>query len=59
MNECVSTRESNEYVESWYSKVTLQLYKTFGKEVDFKGTFMGIVMPELDSCSNLGQEHMV
>ena len=22
-------------------------------------TFMGLVMPELDSCLNLGQEHMV
>ena len=36
MNECVSTRESNEYVEGLNSKTKLELYKTFGKEVEFK-----------------------
>ena len=36
MNECVSTRGSKEYVEGLNSKVKLQLYKTFGKEVYFK-----------------------
>ena len=36
VNECVSTRESKEYVEGLNSKVKLQLYKTFGKEVHFK-----------------------
>ena len=40
MNECVSTRESNEYVEGLNCKVKLELYKTFGKEV--KITFIGI-----------------
>ena len=35
-SECVSTRESKEYVEGFDSKVTLELYKTFGKEVVFK-----------------------
>ena len=41
VNECVSTRESDEYVEGLDSKVKLELYKTFGKEVRFiRGTFM-------------------
>ena len=30
VNECVSTRESNEYVEGLNSKVRLELHKTFG-----------------------------
>ena len=60
--ECVSTRESNVYVEGLNSKVKLELYKICGMEVEFKrlrGTLMGLVMLELDSCLNLGQEHMV
>ena len=36
VNECVSTRESKEHVEGLSSKVRLQLYKSLGKEVDFK-----------------------
>ena len=36
VNECVSTRESKEHVEGLNSKVKLQLYKSFSKEVDFK-----------------------
>ena len=35
VNECVGTRESKEFVEGLNSRVKLQLYKTFGKEVDF------------------------
>ena len=35
MNEYVSMRESKEYVEGLNSRVKLQLYRTFGKEVDF------------------------
>ena len=27
--------------------------------VRLNGTSMGLVMPELDSCLNFGQEHMV
>ena len=59
VNACVSNRESKEYVEGLNSKVKLGLYKAFSKEVEFKSTSMGLVMPELDSCLNLGQEHMV
>ena len=39
MNECVSTRESNEHVEGLKSKVTLELHKT---EVEFKRYLHGI-----------------
>ena len=42
MSDCVSTRESKEYVEGLNSKVKLQLYKTFGKEVDFKIYLHGV-----------------
>ena len=42
VNECVSTRESKEYVEGLNSKVKLQLYKTYGKEVDFKMYLHGV-----------------
>ena len=59
VNECVSNRENKVYVEGLNSKVRLGLYKAFSKEVQFKSTSMGLVMLELDSCLNLGQEHMV
>ena len=59
MNDCVSNRENKEYVEGLNSKVKLGLYKAFSKEVEFKGTSMRLVMPDLDSCLNLGQEHKV
>ena len=36
VNECVSARESKELVKGMNSKVKLQQYITFGKEVDFK-----------------------
>ena len=42
MNECVSTSGSNEYVEGSNSNVKLELYKTLGKEVEFKRYFHGI-----------------
>ena len=42
VNKCVSTRESKEHVEGLNSKVRLQLYKSFGKEVDFKTYLHGV-----------------
>ena len=42
MNECISTRESKENVAGWSSKVKLELYKTFGKEVEFKRYLHGV-----------------
>ena len=42
VNECVSSRESNEYVKGLNSKVKLELYKTFGKKVEFKRYLHGI-----------------
>ena len=36
MNECISTKESKEYVEGLNNKVMFELYKTFGKEVEFQ-----------------------
>ena len=58
VNECVSTRESNEYVEGLNSEVRLELYITFDKVVMYLlGT--NLVMSKLGSCLNSGQEHMV
>ena len=42
MNDCVSMRESKERVEGLNSMVKLQLYKSFGKEVDFKTYLQGV-----------------
>ena len=42
VSECVSTRESKEHVEELNSKVKLQLYKSFGTEVDFKTYLHGV-----------------
>ena len=42
VKECARTRESNEYVEGLNSKDKLELYKTFGKEVEFKRYLHGI-----------------
>ena len=42
MNKCVSTRESKEHVDGLNSKAKLQLYKSFGKEVDFKTYLHGV-----------------
>ena len=41
VNECVSPRESKEYVDGLNSKIKLQLYKAFAKEVDFKMYLQG------------------
>ena len=61
VNECVSNSESKKYVEGLNSKVKLGLYKAFSKAVEIKMYLhgVGLVMPELDSCLSLGQEHMV
>ena len=40
--ECGSTRESKEHVEGLNSKVKLQLYKSFGKELHFKTYMHGV-----------------
>ena len=42
MQTAVSTRESKKHVEGLNSKVKLQLYKSFGKEVDFKAYLHGV-----------------
>ena len=42
VNESVSNSESKKYVEGLNSKVKLELYKTFGKEVEFKRYLHGV-----------------
>ena len=41
------------------SKVKLELYKTFGKEVEFKRYLHGVSDAGIRLLFNLGQEHMV
>ena len=50
VHECVSTRDSNEYVEKLNSKVNLKPFK----EVKVKRTLL-----ILDASLNLSQEHVV
>ena len=42
VNESVSNSESKKYVEGLNSKVKLELYQTFGKEVEFKRYLHGV-----------------
>ena len=42
VNESVSNSESKKYVEGLNSKVKLELYKIFGKEVEFKRYLHGV-----------------
>ena len=42
VNESVSNSESKKYVEGLNSKVKLELYKAFGKEVEFKRYLHGV-----------------
>ena len=42
VNESVSNSESKKYVKGLNSKVKLELYKTFGKEVEFKRYLHGL-----------------
>ena len=49
----ISEREGKQFEEGLNSKVKLDMYKRFGKEV---GICMGLVMQELDYCLSLGQE---
>ena len=42
VNKSVSNSESKKYVEGLNSKVKLELYKTFGKEVEFKRYLHGV-----------------
>ena len=42
VNESVSNSESKKYVEGLNSKVKLELYKTFHKEIEFKRYLHGV-----------------
>ena len=42
VEECISERESRRFVEGRNTKVKLDLYKWFGKSVEFKKYFIGL-----------------
>ena len=56
--ESISERESKRFEEGLNTKVTLTLYKTFGKAVEFKSICMGLLMQDPDRYLSFGQEPM-
>ena len=59
VNECVSNRESKEYVEGLNSKVKLELCKHLVRKQSSRGTIHVASDAGIRLLLNLGQEHMV
>ena len=60
VEECISERESRKFEEGLNTKVKLDMYKRFGKSVEFKrNIYMEYVMQEVDFCLSLDRVHMV
>ena len=55
VEECISERECRKFEEGLNNKVKLAMYKTFGKNVEFKKYLHGVS----DAYLNLGQARMV
>ena len=55
VEECISERESRKFEDGLNTKVKLNMYKLFGKSVEFKkiNIYMEYVMQEVDFCLNL------
>ena len=58
VEECISERESR-FEEGLNTKVKLDIYKRFGKSVEFKSIYMEYMMLEVDFCLSLGRVCMV
>ena len=59
VKECISERESWKFEEGLNTKVKLDMYKGFGKSVEFKKFLHGIcihVMQEVDFCLSVDQD---
>ena len=60
VEECISERESRRFEEGLNRKVKLDIYKRFGKSVEFKKyIYMAYVMLEVDFYLSLGRVRMV
>ena len=60
VEECISERESRRFEEGLNTKVKLDIYKWFGKSVEFKKYLhMEYVMLEVDFYLSLGRVRMV
>ena len=60
VEECISERESRRFEEGLNTKVKLDIYKRFGKSVEFKKCiYMEYVMQEIAFCLSLGWVRMV
>ena len=60
VEECISERESRKFEEGLNTKVKLDMYKRFGKSVEFKKyLYMEYVMQEVDFCLSLDRVHTV
>ena len=57
VEECISERESRKFEEGLNTKVKLDMYKRFGKSVEFKKYLHGIC--DVDFCLSLDRVHTV
>ena len=58
VEECISEREIRRFEEGLNTKVKLDIYKRFGKSVEFKKIYMEYVMLEVDCYLSLGRLRM-
>ena len=58
VEECISERESRKFEEGLNTKVKLDMYKRFGKSIEFK-KYLQYVMQEVDFCLSLDRVHTV
>ena len=59
VEECIGKRESRKFEEGLNTKVKLDMYKRFGKSVEFKKYLHGIWMQEVDFCLSLDRVHTI
>ena len=58
VEECISERESRKFEEGLNTKVKLDMYKRFGKSIEFKKYLHGIC-DTVDFCLSLDRVHTV
>ena len=59
VEECISERESRRFEEGLNTKVKFDIYKRFGKSVEFKKYLHGVCNAEVDFYLSLGRVRMV
>ena len=59
VEECISERESRRFEEGLNTKVKLDIYKRFGKSVEFRKYLHGVCDAGVDFYLSLGRVYMV